>query len=124
MAEEVRNPSVQVPQAIVWSIPIGALCGLVFLLPIVFTLPDTTTLLTGEPPSTCLTAVVKGSVTVPGGQPIGVMFELIMGSKGGGFGIVTFRIHFRGYGRLTYDLYIVVHQYVLITTRSVFYSSI
>jgi hypothetical protein len=27
--------------------------------------------------------------TVPGGQPIGVLFELIMGSKSGGFGMVS-----------------------------------
>ncbi|KAF8994919.1 amino acid transporter [Cyathus striatus] len=70
MAEEVHNPSVQVPTAMAWSIPIGAVCGVVFLLPITFTLPDIGTLL-----------------SVPGGQPIGVMFELVMGSKGGGFGI-------------------------------------
>ncbi|PFH50108.1 hypothetical protein AMATHDRAFT_145964 [Amanita thiersii Skay4041] len=70
MAEEVKNPAIQVPTAIIWSIPIGAICGVVFLLPILFTLPDVETLL-----------------SVPGGQPIGVMFELIMGSKGGGFGM-------------------------------------
>ncbi|KAF8636099.1 hypothetical protein AX17_003804 [Amanita inopinata Kibby_2008] len=70
MAEEVKNPAVQVPMAMICSIPIGALCGLIFLLPIVFTLPDVPSLL-----------------AVPGDQPIGVMFELIMGSKGGGFGI-------------------------------------
>ncbi|GLB44441.1 putative amino acid permease [Lyophyllum shimeji] len=70
MAEEVHNPSIQVPQAIVYSIPIGAISGLAFLLPIVFTLPDIQTLL-----------------AVPGGQPIGVMFTLIMGSRSGGFGM-------------------------------------
>ncbi|KAF5376692.1 hypothetical protein D9615_007869 [Tricholomella constricta] len=70
MAEEVRDPAIQVPRAMVYSIPIGAISGLVFLLPIVFTLPDIETLL-----------------AVPGGQPIGVMFTLIMGSQSGGFGI-------------------------------------
>ncbi|KAG6906685.1 hypothetical protein DXG01_012602 [Tephrocybe rancida] len=70
MAEEVRDPAVQVPQAITYSIPIGTISGLLFLLPIVFTLPDIPTLL-----------------AVPGGQPIGVMFTLIMGSKSGGFGM-------------------------------------
>lgn len=48
MTEEVRNPSVQVPAAIILSVPIGAVCGLVFLLPILFTLPDITTLLIGK----------------------------------------------------------------------------
>ncbi|KAM6493013.1 amino acid transporter [Amanita muscaria] len=69
MAEEVRKPSTQVPTAIIWSVPIGALCGLVFSLPIVFTLPDVAALLAS-------------------GQPIGIMFELDMGSKAGGFGML------------------------------------
>ncbi|KAG6906684.1 hypothetical protein DXG01_012601 [Tephrocybe rancida] len=45
MAEEVRDPAVQVPQAIAYSTPIGAISGLLFLLPIVFTLPNVPTLL-------------------------------------------------------------------------------
>lgn len=47
MAEEVRNPAVQVPKAIAWSVPISAIMGLVFLLPIAFTLPDIGALLEG-----------------------------------------------------------------------------
>jgi hypothetical protein len=47
MAEEVHNPSKILPKAITWSIPIGALSGVVFLLPILFTLPDVATLLQG-----------------------------------------------------------------------------
>jgi amino acid transporter len=70
MAEEVHDPTYQLPRAITWSIPIGFLTGVLFLLPILFTLPDVATLL-----------------AVPGGQPVGVMFEMIMGSKGGGFGL-------------------------------------
>ncbi|KAJ7302685.1 amino acid transporter [Mycena albidolilacea] len=70
MAEEVHNPSSDLPRAIVWSIPIGFLTGIFFLVPILFTLPDLPTLL-----------------AVASGQPVGVMFELIMGSKGGGFGL-------------------------------------
>ncbi|KAJ3568098.1 hypothetical protein NP233_g5935 [Leucocoprinus birnbaumii] len=65
MCEEVRNPTKEVPQALAWSIPIGFLTGLVFLLPVVFTLPD----------------------IVPSGQPIGVLFTAVMGSRGGGFGM-------------------------------------
>ena len=72
MAEEVHNPVVQLPRAIVYSVPIGVIVGLIFLLPITFTLPDTSVLL-----------------AVASGQPIGVMFELIMGSRGGGFGMVS-----------------------------------
>ncbi|KAG2088276.1 amino acid transporter [Suillus discolor] len=70
MAEEVYNPSEILPKAITWSVPIGSLTGVLFLLPILFTLPDVNTLL-----------------QVSSGQPIGVMFTLIMGSKAGGFGL-------------------------------------
>ncbi|KAL9708736.1 hypothetical protein Ac2012v2_008118 [Leucoagaricus gongylophorus] len=70
MCEEVRNPVRQVPRAMAWAIPIGFLTGLIFLLPLVFTLPDIGMLL-----------------AVPGGQPIGVLFTTIMGSRGGGFGL-------------------------------------
>ncbi|KAI0034837.1 amino acid/polyamine transporter I [Vararia minispora EC-137] len=70
MAEEVHKPSEQLPHAIVLSVPVGAISGLIYLLPIVFTLPDTATLL-----------------AVASGQPIGVMYTLIMGSNGGGFGM-------------------------------------
>ncbi|KAG1800096.1 amino acid transporter [Suillus variegatus] len=70
MAEEVYNPSEILPKAITWSVPIGSLTGVLFLLPILFTLPDVNTLL-----------------QVSSGQPIGVMFTLIMGSRAGGFGL-------------------------------------
>ncbi|KAG6855917.1 hypothetical protein H0H87_009423 [Tephrocybe sp. NHM501043] len=45
MAEEVRHPATQLPRAMVYSVPIGTISGLMFLLPIVFTLPDIPTLL-------------------------------------------------------------------------------
>ncbi|KAG0702110.1 amino acid transporter [Suillus ampliporus] len=70
MAEEVHNPSEILPKAMIWSIPIGTLSGVIFLLPILFTLPDVATLL-----------------QVASGQPIGLMFTLVMGSKAGGFGL-------------------------------------
>ncbi|KAK7026424.1 hypothetical protein VNI00_015659 [Paramarasmius palmivorus] len=70
MAEEVHDPSVDLPRAMTWQVPIGMLTGIIFLLPILFTLPDIGTLL-----------------EVPGGQPLGVMYTLIMGSRGGGFGM-------------------------------------
>lgn len=89
MCEEVRNPSREVPLALAWSIPIGFLSGLLFLLPVVFTLPDINMLLAGkivryqiEPSQKLITC------QVPGGQPLGVLFSSIMGSQGGGFGMV------------------------------------
>ena len=47
MAEEVHNPSEILPKAISLSVPIGTILGVVFLLPILFTLPDVPTLLQG-----------------------------------------------------------------------------
>ncbi|KAJ6492784.1 amino acid transporter [Mycena vitilis] len=70
MAEEARDPSTNLPRAMVWSIPIGFITGVLFLLPILFALPDIATL-----------------ISVSGGQPVGLMCELMMGSKGGGFGL-------------------------------------
>ena len=72
MAEEIHNPVVQLPRAIAYSVPIGTSMGLIFLLPITFTLPDMSILL-----------------AISSGQPIGAMFEMIMGSKAGGFGMVS-----------------------------------
>lgn len=70
MAEEVENPDVQVPRAMVYSVLVGTVSGLVYLLPIVFTLPDIATLL-----------------AVPSGLPVPLMFQLVTGSRGGGFGL-------------------------------------
>jgi hypothetical protein len=88
MAEEVHNPSVQLPIALSWSIPIGFVTGVIFLLPILFTLPDIPTLLAGELTVEVILSLCSKNVIVPGGQPIGILFELIMGSKSGGFGMV------------------------------------
>ncbi|KAG1869473.1 amino acid transporter [Suillus subalutaceus] len=71
MAEEVHNPSEVLPKAIISSVPIGTLTGVVYLLPILLTLPDVTTML-----------------QVSSSQPIGVMFTLIMGSRAGGLGLL------------------------------------
>ncbi|KAJ4468961.1 amino acid/polyamine transporter I [Lentinula lateritia] len=70
MGEEIFNPSINLPKAIVWAVPTGCLLGVVFLLPILFTLPDISVLL-----------------AAPEGQPEALVFELIMGSKAGGFGM-------------------------------------
>ncbi|KAL1687845.1 amino acid/polyamine transporter I [Schizophyllum commune] len=70
MAEEVHKPALNVPRAMVWSVPIGWLMGVVFILPITFTLPDVAELL-----------------QVSSVQPIAVLFTMVMGSKGGAFGM-------------------------------------
>lgn len=48
MAEEVKEPEIQVPRAMVYSVVVGMISGLFFLLPIMFTLPDIDTLLAGK----------------------------------------------------------------------------
>ncbi|KAJ3822854.1 amino acid transporter [Lentinula raphanica] len=70
MGEEIFNPSVNLPKAIAWAVPTGGLLGVIFILPICFTLPDISVLL-----------------AAPEGQPEALVFELIMGSKAGGFGM-------------------------------------
>ncbi|KAI6019267.1 amino acid transporter [Pisolithus microcarpus] len=66
MDGEVRGPSKILPRTIArQSVPIGAIWGVPFLLPI--------------------------TLAAPSGQPIGVMFTLVMGSNGGGFGLVRKR---------------------------------
>ncbi|KAJ3997570.1 amino acid transporter [Lentinula boryana] len=70
MGEEIFNPSINLPRAMVWSVPMGCLLGVGFILPICFTLPDISVLL-----------------AAPEGQPEALVFELIMGSKAGGFGM-------------------------------------
>ncbi|KIK57874.1 hypothetical protein GYMLUDRAFT_45707 [Collybiopsis luxurians FD-317 M1] len=68
MTEEVHNPTVNIPQATVWTVPVGYLQGLMYILAIFFTLPDTETLLQYE-------------------QPVAQVFRLVMGSPLGGFGL-------------------------------------
>ena len=52
MCEEVRHPATQVPKAMVGTIILNTICGLVFLIPLVFVLPDQAYLaglLSGQP---------------------------------------------------------------------------
>lgn len=54
MCEEVQKPSVQVPKAMVGTIFINTVAGLLFLIPLVFVLPDIPTLVkasAGQPRS-------------------------------------------------------------------------
>ncbi|KAG2145659.1 amino acid transporter [Suillus cothurnatus] len=62
-------PAYTLSAVIISSVPIGTLTGVVYLLPILFTLPDVGTMLRDS------------------SQPIGLMFTLIMGSRAGGFGL-------------------------------------
>ncbi|KAI0157138.1 amino acid transporter [Hypoxylon sp. FL1284] len=87
MCEEVQSPEREVPKAIVLSVVAAGFTGLVYLIPILFVLPDVQTLL-----------------DVANGQPVGLIFKAATGSAGGGFGLLFLILGiwlFAGVGALT-----------------------
>ncbi|MDC6662957.1 amino acid permease, partial [Leclercia adecarboxylata] len=87
LCEEVQNPEREVPRAIVLSVSAAGLTGLVYLIPILFVLPD-----------------VKMLLGVANSQPIGLLFQTVTESKAGGFGlllIILGILFFAGTGALT-----------------------
>ncbi|KAM4057355.1 amino acid permease [Hirsutella rhossiliensis] len=72
MCEEVQKPSVQVPKAMVATIFINTVAGLLFLIPLVFVLPDIPTL-----------------IQVSAGQPVPAIIKDAVGSSGGAFGLLV-----------------------------------
>jgi len=71
MCEEVQSPEREVPKAIVLSVAAVGVTGVIYLIPILFVLPEVATLL-----------------SVANGQPIGLLFKTVTGSAGGGFGLL------------------------------------
>jgi amino acid transporter len=87
MCEEVQNPHLEVPRAMVLSVVGAGITGIVYLLPILFVLPPVELLL-----------------GVMNGQPIGLLFKTVTGSAGGGFGLLFLLLGvwmFAGTGALT-----------------------
>ena len=87
MCEEVQNPHIEVPKAIVWSVVAAGATGVVYILPLLFTLPK-----------------IKMLLNAPGGQPIGLLFKTVTGSTAGGFGLLFLILgiwFFAGVGALT-----------------------
>lgn len=87
MCEEVQNPEREVPKAIVLSVAAAGVTGVIYLIPILFVLPD-----------------VQMLLNVPSGQPIGTVFKTVTGSAGGGFGLLFLILgilFFAGIGALT-----------------------
>ncbi|KAF2428116.1 putative GABA permease [Tothia fuscella] len=87
MCEEVQNPEREVPKAIVLSVMAAGLTGVIYLLPILFVLPE-----------------VKDLLAVANGQPIGLIFKTVTGSAAGGFGLLFLILgilFFAGIGALT-----------------------
>jgi amino acid transporter len=87
LSEEVQNPHREVPKAIVLSVAAAGVTGVIYLIPILFVLPDVQTLL-----------------SVANGQPIGLLFKTVTGSAAGGFGLLFLILgilFFAGVGALT-----------------------
>jgi amino acid transporter len=68
LCEEVREPAIMVPKAMVGTIVINTIAGLLFLIPVCFVLPDLTML-----------------INLASGQPTPVIFKHALGSSVGAF---------------------------------------
>ncbi|KAJ4373137.1 hypothetical protein N0V83_003428 [Neocucurbitaria cava] len=76
MCEEVREPATQVPKAMVATVVLNTICGLVFLIPLVFVLPDQASLaalLSGQPTPVIIKEAVGSS-----GAAIGLLIPLLV----------------------------------------------
>ncbi|KAH0422862.1 amino acid permease [Colletotrichum camelliae] len=71
MCEEVKNPSKQVPKALVFTVCLNTIAGLLFLIPLVFVLPDITML-----------------INLASGQPVPTIIKEAIGNSGGAFGLL------------------------------------
>ncbi|KAI1133970.1 amino acid transporter [Hypoxylon sp. FL0543] len=69
MCEEVRAPATQVPKAMVLTIVINTVAGLMFMIPLVFVLPD-----------------IQGLITLA--QPVPAIVKSAIGNSGGAFGLL------------------------------------
>lgn len=68
MCEEVEKPATQVPKALVGAIILNMLCGLVFLIPLCFVLPE-----------------ISSIVNDPSGQPMPAILRSSIGNEAGAF---------------------------------------
>lgn len=87
MCEEVRHPATQVPKAMVGTIILNTICGLVFLIPLVFVLPDQAmlaALASGQPTPTIIAEAVGSS-----GGAIGLLLPLMVLGLFCGIGCTT-----------------------------------
>ena len=72
MCEEVQKPATQVPIAMIWTIILNLICGFIFLVPLVYVLPD-----------------IASVVGDPSGQPLPVILRNAIGSEGGAFALTV-----------------------------------
>jgi len=73
MCEEVAHPETQVPKAMVATIGLNFICGMLFMIPLMFVLPDIAELL-----------------ALPSGQPVpAILLSAVGGSAGGAFALMV-----------------------------------
>lgn len=87
MCEEVQNPAREVPKAMVLSVAAAGVTGVIYLIPLLFTMPN-----------------IEMLLNVANSQPIGLFFKTVTGSAGGGFGLLFLILgilFFAGTGALT-----------------------
>ncbi|KYK56333.1 amino acid permease [Drechmeria coniospora] len=72
MCEEVQKPSTQVPKAMVATVVINTFAGLLFLIPLVFVLPN-----------------IQYLIGLASGQPVPAIIVDAVGSAGGAFGLLV-----------------------------------
>ena len=87
MCEETQHPATQVPKAMVLTILMNTLAGLMFLVPLCFVTPDMSILaglLSGQPVPT----IIKNAVGSPGGS-LGVLIPLMVLAIFCGIGCTT-----------------------------------
>jgi amino acid transporter len=68
MCEEVRQPATQVPKAMVGTVVLNMICGFIFLVPLMFVLPDI-------------------AEVVASGQPLPAILSSAIGNQGGAFAL-------------------------------------
>jgi len=71
MAEECADPAIKVPKAISLCVPVGGIAGLFFIIPICVTMPP-----------------LEDVILAPGAQALPYIFNIVMGSPGGGLGLI------------------------------------
>jgi amino acid transporter len=87
MCEEVQDPARQVPKAMLGTIVLNTIAGLVFLIPLVFVLPDQTMLVgiaSGQP----VPVIIKNAVGSPGAA-IALLLPLLVLAMFCGIGCTT-----------------------------------
>lgn len=71
MCEEVQAPATQVPKAMVGTVALNTIAGLIFIIPLVFVLPN-----------------IDDLLALASAQPVPTIFKSAVGNAGGAFGLL------------------------------------